>query len=55
MYIVALRFSVERLEAVRDRLNPTLAAERRIDANLEELKAWRNRSVATRGAARGNG
>lgn len=53
MYITALRFSVERLEAVRDRINPTFAAERRIDANLDELREWRNRRLAERAVRRG--
>jgi hypothetical protein len=46
--VVAMRFTVARLEATRDRLNPLAALTRNIDANLDELRAWRLARAAKR-------
>ncbi len=46
--IVAMRFTVARLEATRDRLNPLAALTRTVDSNLDELRAWRNGRASKR-------
>jgi hypothetical protein len=44
--IVGMRFAVKRLEATRDRINPLVALTRSVDANLDELRAWRQGRAA---------
>jgi len=48
--VISMLHTVARLEAIRDKLNPTLVPLRNADQNLDALRAWRATSGTLRAA-----